>query len=117
MKDIVGAVRQAGLVYGDSHGDLGDWATFKEINAVTEELGITQITQTDLAKAVKDGTVEKGVVKGQTVFRSGGQIPPPYGGKKEYDYEPPGQNGEPRGGAPGGVGVPLPMPDIRQILL
>ena len=118
MKDIKEIVNEAGLRYGQNHPDSGfaNWANLKEIQAVAAEQGYT-ITTSELATADKNDVIEAGKGSCKGLYRDAGQVPPPYGDKKAYEYEPPGQNGEPRGGGAPSVGVPLPMPDIRQILL
>lgn len=126
------ALREANLISQRE----GEWATLQEVNA-TQSLDGGNITHAQLSRLVKAGSAESAPIEGQTMYRAAGQAIKGFAGEgkpKPEPYEPPGQDGEPRGGkddqypeddqypkggpAGGatGVGVPIPMPNIEQTL-
>ena len=124
------ALREANLISQRQ----GEWATLREINA-SQGIDGGNITHTQLSGLVKAGSAESAPIEGQTMYRSAGQAIKEFGGEGRTEpYEPPGQDGEPRGGkdypfpeddqylrgGPTGgttsVGVPIPLPDVSQLM-
>jgi len=131
MMNALEALREANLISPRQ----GEWATLREIN-VSQGIDGGNITHTQLSKLVKSGSAESAPVEGQTMYRSAGQAIKEFGGEgRTESYEPPGQDGEPRGGKDDpyypqdeqylrggpvsgttGVGVPIPLPDVSQLM-